>query len=46
MHPARIFRVRDKLAGYEVRKLPIAQICRGQPLGWPVEAIEELVPNG
>jgi len=35
-----------ELAGYEVRKLPIAQICRGQLLGWPVEALEELVPNG
>ena len=34
-----------ELAGYEVRKLPIAQVCRGQLLGWPTEALEELVPN-
>jgi transposase-like protein len=34
-----------ELTGYEVRKLPIAQICRGQLLGWPVQAVEELVPN-
>jgi len=32
-------------AGYEVRELPIAQICRGQLLNWPVETLEELVPN-
>jgi len=34
-----------ELAGYEVHKLPIAQICRGQLLGWPVEAWRKLVPN-
>lgn len=34
-----------ELAGYEVRKLPIAQICRGRLLGWPVETLGELVPN-
>ena len=34
-----------ELAGYEVRKLPIAQICRGQLLGWPTEAWKEFVPN-
>ena len=34
-----------ELAGYEVRKLPIAQICRGQLLGWPTEAWKEIVPN-
>lgn len=34
-----------ELAGYDVLKLPIAQICRGQLLGWPTEALEKLVPN-
>ena len=34
-----------ELAGYDVRKLPIAQICRGQLLGWPTEAWKEIVPN-
>lgn len=34
-----------ELAGYEVRKLPIAQICQGQFLGWPDETLAELVPN-
>jgi hypothetical protein len=34
-----------ELAGYKVHKLPIAQICRGQLLGWPVEAWRKLVPN-
>jgi hypothetical protein len=34
-----------ELAGYEVRKLPIAHICRGQVLGWPTKALKELVPN-
>lgn len=34
-----------ELAGYEVRKLPIAQVCRGQFLGWPAETLAELVPN-
>ena len=35
-----------ELAGYEVHKLPIAQICRGQLLGWPTEAWKKIVPNG
>jgi transposase-like protein len=34
-----------ELAGYEVRKLPIAQICRGRLLGWPDETLGELVPD-
>ena len=34
-----------ELAGYAVDKLPIAQICRGRLLNWPVEALGELVPN-
>ncbi len=41
-------RIRGKcpleLAGYEVRKLPIAQPRRGWTL-WPVSAFQELVPN-
>ena len=42
-------RIRGKcpleLAGYEVNKLPMAQICRGWALQWPASAFEELVPN-
>jgi transposase-like protein len=42
-------RIRGKcpleLAGYDVSKLPMAQICRGQVLGWPPEALAELVPR-
>jgi transposase-like protein len=34
-----------ELAGYDVRKLPMAQICRGQLLEWPPEALTELVPR-
>jgi transposase-like protein len=42
-------RIRGKcpleLAGYDVQKLPMAQICRGQVLAWPPEALAELVPR-
>ena len=42
-------RIRGKcpleLAGYEVRKLPMAQLFRGSALQWPVSAFQELVPN-
>jgi hypothetical protein len=42
-------RIRGKcpleLAGYDVGKLPLAQICRGQVLEWPPEALGELVPR-
>lgn len=42
-------RIRGKspleLAGYDVSKLPMAQICRGQLLDWPAEALGELVPK-
>ena len=42
-------RIRGKcpleLAGYEVRKLPIAQLFRGLALQWPAPAFQELVPN-
>ena len=34
-----------ELAGYEVAKLPMAQICRGWALQWPAPAFQELVPN-
>jgi transposase-like protein len=34
-----------ELAGYDVRKLPMAQICRGQVLEWPSEALAEVVPR-
>jgi len=36
---------RLELAGYEVRQLPMAQICRGQVLDWPPEALAEVVPR-
>jgi transposase-like protein len=42
-------RIRGKcpleLAGYEVKKLPIAQLFRGLALQWPATAFEEFVPN-
>lgn len=34
-----------ELAGYDVSKLPMAQICRGQVLAWPPEALAEVVPR-
>jgi len=33
------------LAGYEVLKLPMAQLFRGLALQWLSSAFEELVPN-
>jgi transposase-like protein len=42
-------RIRGKcpleLAGYDVRKLPMAQLFRGLALQWPASAFQELVPN-
>ena len=42
-------RIRGKcpleLAGYEVLKLPMAQLFRGLALQWPATAFQELVPN-
>jgi transposase-like protein len=42
-------RIRGKcpleLAGYDVSKLPMAQLCRGQLLDWPPEALGEVVPR-
>jgi transposase-like protein len=42
-------RIRGKcpleLAGYDVRKLPMAQLFRGLTLQWPEPAFLELVPN-
>lgn len=42
-------RIRGKcpleLAGYDVSRLPMAQLCRGQLLGWPPEGLAELVPK-
>ena len=35
-----------ELAGYDVRTVPMAQICRGQVLDWPPEAFGEVVPRG
>lgn len=34
-----------ELAGYEVRKLPMAQLFRGLALQWPAAAFQEVVPN-
>jgi transposase-like protein len=34
-----------ELAGYDVRKLPIAQIGQGRLLAWPDQALRGLVPN-
>ena len=42
-------RIRGKcpleLAGYDVSKVPMAQICRGQVLDWPPEGLGEVVPR-
>jgi transposase-like protein len=42
-------RIRGKcpleLAGYDVKKLPMAQLFRGLALQWPSSAFEALVPN-
>ena len=34
-----------ELAGYDISHIPIAQILRGQLLGWSPETLQELVPN-
>jgi len=34
-----------ELAGYEIQKLPMAQLFRGLALQWPASAFQELVPN-
>jgi hypothetical protein len=34
-----------ELAGYDVSRMPIAQIMRVQILGWPPQAIQQLIPN-
>ncbi|PDV96530.1 IS66 family transposase [Candidatus Chloroploca asiatica] len=42
-------RIRGKcpleLAGYDVSTLPMAQLCRGQLLGWPPEGLADVVPK-
>jgi transposase-like protein len=42
-------RIRGKcpleLAGYDVASLPMAQLCRGQMLHWPPEALGDVVPR-
>lgn len=42
-------RIRGKcpleVAGYDISKLPMAKICRGWALDWPLDYIEEVVPN-
>jgi transposase-like protein len=34
-----------ELAGYDVSELPMAQVCRGWALAWPVTTIPEAVPS-
>jgi transposase-like protein len=34
-----------ELAGYDVSQLPMAQVCRGWTLAWPVTTIPEAVPS-
>jgi len=34
-----------ELAGYDISRMPIAQIMRAQILGWPPQAVQQLVPN-
>jgi hypothetical protein len=42
-------RIRGKcpleLAGYDISSLPMAQVCRGWALDWPLDHAEEVVPN-
>jgi hypothetical protein len=42
-------RIRGKcpleLAGYDIAQLPMAQLCRGWALGWPLNLDQETVPN-
>jgi hypothetical protein len=42
-------RVRGKcpleLAGYDIAQLPMAQLCRGWALAWPLQLDQEVVPN-
>jgi hypothetical protein len=42
-------RIRDKcpleVAGYDISKLPMAQICRGWALRWPTRSFKEVLPN-
>jgi len=35
-----------ELAGYNIGKMPIARVLRGQLLGWPPKTVKELVPCG
>jgi len=43
-------RIRGKcpleVAGYDVSELPMAQVCRGWALAWPVSTMLEAVPKG
>lgn len=43
-------RVRGKcpleLAGYDIAQLPMAHLCRGWALNWPLHLDQEAVPNG
>jgi len=34
-----------ELAGYDISRMPIAQVLRGQLLGWPPKTLQEFVPN-
>jgi transposase-like protein len=34
-----------ELAGYDISKMPLARILRGQLLGWPAATLSELVPS-
>jgi len=34
-----------ELAGYEIQKLPMAQLFRGLALQWSASTFQELVPN-
>jgi DNA-directed RNA polymerase subunit RPC12/RpoP len=34
-----------ELAGYDISQLPMAKMCRGWALDWPLDYVEEVVPN-
>jgi hypothetical protein len=33
------------LAGYDISQLPMASLCTGLSVAWPLEMPQELVPN-
>jgi len=34
-----------ELAGYDISRVPMASLCAGWSLAWPLEVAQNLVPN-